>query len=238
VSAGAPVPLHRHQLVRLGDEGWRQVLTQPWDEAVQPCLAHWAAQRLPLVVTRQPAGAAAPPDEIAVGLAAPERWQRRRIALSVPRRHVAWFDEFPLVDRIASPLPARARDWRRLGLSLKSLGTAARVYGSQGWQALTGLPCVHARSDIDLWVAVADAAQADAVAALFTAFEAAAPAPRLDGELLFPSGHAVAWREWQHWRAHPDPAGRSILAKTLTGAMLIRGTPAGLEHGGLVCAPW
>jgi phosphoribosyl-dephospho-CoA transferase len=240
------VPLRRHQLVRLTDAGWHRVLDRPSDDEARDCLSHWAAQRLPLVVTRQPSAAratemamhmgtacaaaaamalakgadAVPAPAIAVGLAAPQRWQRRRLALSVSRQDVAWFDEFPRADQLA--LPSRSRDWRSLALALHALGAAARVYGSHGWQLLSGLPCVHARSDVDLWIGVHDAAQADAVAALLGTFDAGGSTPRLDGELLFPGGHAVAWREWRTWRSGGC---RAILAKTLTGQLLVSAPP-------------
>lgn len=240
------VPLRRHQLVRLTDAGWQRVLDRPWDEQARDCLAHWAAQRLPLVVTRQPSAAmatdmgrgcatasatamalgmastaaAVPMPAIAVGLAAPQRWQRRRLALSVSPQDVAWFDEFPRADQLA--LPSRSRDWRSLALALHALGAVARVYGSHGWQLLSGLACVHARSDLDLWVAVHDAAQADAVAALLGTFDEGGSTPRLDGELLFPGGRAVAWREWRTWRSGGC---RSILVKTLTGQLLVSAPP-------------
>jgi phosphoribosyl-dephospho-CoA transferase len=228
------VPLHRHQLVRLRDEAWRGILARTWDDLAQDCLAHWDEQRLPLVVTRQAAGAAAP-DDIAVGLAAPLRWQRRRIALSVSRADVAWFDEFPRADKLGGGSLSRAGHWQRLSLALKSIGAAPRVYGSHGWQLMTGLPYVHARSDVDLWIAVNDAAHADAVAAVLGAFDEGGALPRIDGELLFPGGRAAAWREWRTWRAGGC---KSILAKTLAGPMLISATPASAGRPSLEASAW
>ena len=73
-----------------------------------------------------------------------------------------------------------------------------RVYGSHGWQCLTGLEHVHQGSDLDLLVPVHNAACADAAVRNLACF--AAPM-RLDGELIFPDGSAVAWREWQLWRS-------------------------------------
>jgi phosphoribosyl-dephospho-CoA transferase len=230
---GIVIPLHRHQLVRLTDDGWRAVCERPWDADARACLAHWAARRLPLVVTRQ-APSSEQPDDVSVGLAAPTCWQRRRMALSVERKHVAWFDEFPRADELAPSLPMRRRaDWRRLCFSLSELGARTRVYGSHGWQLVSDLSYVHPRSDVDLWVAVADAAHADAVAAVLGAFDAV-QGPRLDGELLFPDGRAFAWREWQAWRA-----GRcsSILTKTLTGATLVRARATGTADADAKAAP-
>lgn len=203
--------LHRHQLVRLCEDGWRHVLARPWDEEARTCISHWAARRLPLVVTLQSPEVVAAGD-IALGLAAPLCWQQRRVALQIECRHVAAFDEFPRIDEFAL-----GGAWRSLCMSLASLGTTARVYGSHGWQRLSGLSYVHPRSDVDLWTAVTDAEHADAVAAVLEAFDNA-DAPRLDGELLLPDGRAFAWREWRAWRAGRS---RAILAKTLNGASLV-----------------
>ena len=75
---------------------------------------------------------------------------------------------------------------------------------------------VHAQSDIDLWAGVDSVRHADAVAAELERY-VVPDAPRLDGELIFPDGRAVAWREWRAWRAGRC---RAVLAKTLTGAAL------------------
>ncbi|HVR50906.1 MAG TPA: malonate decarboxylase holo-[acyl-carrier-protein] synthase, partial [Pseudorhodoferax sp.] len=69
--------LHRHQLAWLTPAGWQRVRAGAWDAQAQDCLAHWARQRLPLVVTRQ---RPRPGDTVGLGLPAPNRWQRRRIA--------------------------------------------------------------------------------------------------------------------------------------------------------------
>ena len=58
------------------------------------------AAGLPVVVTRQPLLPDGAADGIAVGISAPQRWERRRIALRVRRADVAYFDEFPRIDQI------------------------------------------------------------------------------------------------------------------------------------------
>ena len=94
-------------------------------------------------------------------------------------------------------------------------GTSAHVYGSYGWQALSGLVHICPTSDLDIWVAVDDAVQADAVTKRLTAF--ALGTPRLDGELMFPDGAAVAWREWSEWRAG---RARAVMVKRLSDVEL------------------
>lgn len=208
-------PLHRHQIAWLAREGWQAVLARPWDAEALQCLKHWAGYRLPLVVTRQPGTLG--DGDLALGLCAPARWQHRRLALQLPRAHVAYFDEFPALDRVLAQLPAASRSGaRRLAQALQGQGLTARAYGSHGWQALTGLEHLRAGSDLDLWLGVADIAQADAAATLLAGY--AGPV-RLDGELVFPDGTAVAWREWGAWR---EGRTRALLVKRLHGASTVR----------------
>ena len=122
--------LRKHRLVRLTGDGWASVLARVWDAPARHCLAHWAAHGLPLVVTRQSPGAG---DLIALGLPAPTRWERRRIALHVPRGSVACFEEFPELGEVLPwlPQPARAAACR-LQDGLGACGAQARIYGSYG----------------------------------------------------------------------------------------------------------
>lgn len=216
-------PLHRHQLARLSREGWQRVRQRPWDATAAECLAHWASHDLPLVVTRQlPEVRAA--GGISLGLPAPGRWERRRLALAVSRHDVSWFDEFPRAEQIRTLLPSRARrEWQHLCTALARCGALARVHGSHGWQRITGLDHLRLGSDIDLCIHVAHADHADEVVALLQAF--ARRQPRLDGELVFPDSGAVAWREWLAWRAGLS---RHVLVKRLEGCSL-RSDLVGME---------
>jgi phosphoribosyl-dephospho-CoA transferase len=169
-----------------------------WPDTAAACLAHWASHDLPLVVTRQRAleGEA----RVSLGLPAPQRWQRQRLALQVDPTHIATVGAFPVAEQIHPYLgPPEHAPWRALGVHLVALGVAARVHGSFGWQVLTGLDHVHPASDLDLLLPVHDPDQADEVVQALQ--RAPWPGPRLDGELIFHDGSAVAWREWPIWRA-------------------------------------
>ena len=204
--------LHRHQIARLTAAGWQRLLDRDWDREARDCLRYWAAHGLPLVVTRQ----RDEDDGIAMGLSAPRRWSHRRLALRVDKTEVLYFDEFPRLDQLVTQLPQSARTpARQLALALQACGATARVYGSHGWQHLTGLQHVRDGSDIDVWVSVSSEEQADAVAAALNAFES--PTRRLDGELVFEGDAAIAWREWLAGRAGRATA---LLVKRLHGASM------------------
>lgn len=206
-------PLHRHQLAFLSAAGWCDVLGRPWEAEERDCIAHWADRHLPLVVTRQHAPRSNGDAPISLGLSASARWRRRHVAVQLPPSGVAWFSEFPVLQEAVHQLPRPMRPTlQALAADLAAMGVRARAYGSVGWQSLTGVPYLHGRSDLDLWLAVDEAAQADdAVAAL----ERRAPRHlRLDGELMFTDGSAVAWREWAAWRSGRC---RTLLVKRLFG---------------------
>jgi phosphoribosyl-dephospho-CoA transferase len=190
-------PLHRHKLVHLYGGCWTDVRASAADKASEEYFARWAAHDHPLVVTRQPDDACE--DAVGVGLPVPLP-SGRKLRLVVPIAGIAIVGDFPAARGIGDLLPSSIRPgWIALVDRLSGLLRSARVFGSYGWQTLTGLPYVHERSDIDLLLEVDDAASADAVTEVLTA--APFGEPRLDGELAFPNGAATAWKEWHRWRA-------------------------------------
>lgn len=189
--------LGRHDLVWISAKGWeRHVLGQAAEDTVTvEILAHWFAKRLPLVVGRQSPG----DPSLALGLAAPLACGKRKVSLRVPQECVLYHDRFPMAVDIRKLLPPRLREsWQQLCGDLAAHATHARVHGSYGWQRITGLEYIHAQSDIDLHVPALDAGMADQLAGMLDRLEW--NGPRVDGELVFPTGAAVAWREWVQWR--------------------------------------
>ena len=187
------------------------------------CIAHWAQHRLPLVVTRQPGDIEI--DTIAVALSAPQRWSRHRLPLRIARNDVAYFDEFPAAEKLVTLLPDTTRAaWHQLCADLATAGVSTHVYGSYGWQLFTGLDHIRTSSDIDLCLFVANARQADAAASCLQHFSS--HGLRLDGEIMFGDGGAVAWREWMAWRTGQV---KGILVKTLScSAVCNANSPQGL----------
>ncbi len=205
--------LRRHELLRLTAVGWRCAMAEGDPEAHQ-CFAHWAANDLPLVVATQTAAGNA--SIVSLGLPSPTAWRRKRFALRVPLSDVnPGLQAFPLLVECESALRHVSPRFVDLRISLSRLSPGTRVYGSFGWQHLTGLSYVREHYDLDLLLPVADAEQADKVVAVLARWDV--ETWRLDGELCFNDGSAVAWCEWAAWRA-----GRvsTILVKRLRGASL------------------
>lgn len=205
--------LRRHQLVHLSEPAWARLLDEDRDAQALACLSHWAGRGLPLVVATQHDARG---DTVALGLPAPSRWGRLRIAVAMARSGIVRVGHFPVAEDVAGllPLPVQAH-WGTLARALRALGAVARVHGSHGWQCLTGLDHLREGSDLDLCVGVDDASMADAAAALLARFPV--PQPRLDGELMFADGAAVSWREWAAWRAGRTA---SLLVRRLHGVGL------------------
>jgi phosphoribosyl-dephospho-CoA transferase len=218
--------LQRHALVWLQPQAWQAILARPALDALDlACLAHWAEHDLPLVVTRQPAGSG---DTWQLGLSAPLAWSRRRLFLSASAADMARFGDFPHAEQIDLTGDALLRDWwQSLCAGLAEAGAPVRVFGSRGWQAVSGLVHAGAESDIDLLMRVDSPNRADAVTGLLEQAQSTSPskAPRIDGELVFEGGAATAWREWAAWRR----SGRgTILVKRLRTTTL----ESGLESFG------
>jgi phosphoribosyl-dephospho-CoA transferase len=214
--------LRRHQLAWLCPAGWTQVLAVPRDEPVAAALRDWAARRLPLVVARQHGTA---PAHIALGWPAPLAAGRCRVGLNLPLAAVAWFDEFPQAPAAVPLLPRGARPAvQALLAELRQQDARPRVYGSFGWQLLSGLPYVHDASDLDWWIGVQSLEHADAVVNVLESW--GAPALRIDGELMFADGTAVSWREYASWRAGRT---RGLLVKRIDSVELVET---------LALAPW
>lgn len=192
----------RHKLVWLTAAGWdaaQASLSGTADDDIQTdALARWRAAAWPLVARRRDADAAA--DEVCLGLALPpdaatgHKW---RIALRAPAAGVAKTAP-PLALGEALSLLAGSTalaGWRTaLGaLRESSVGLDLRVYGSLALQALTGLPYLRDTSDIDLLLQPRSDRQLRSGLALLERYARVLP---LDGEIIFPRGEAVAWKEW------------------------------------------
>lgn len=186
--------LGRHSRAWLTAPGWRQVLcSQPSD--VRADLLAWSQAGWPAVARR--ADADAGDDEACLGIALPplaSRARTTRVALRVPRTEVAMVMPPLALDSLASVIP---RNWRAAYASLcneaAANALALKVFGSVAWQAMTGMDYIKPSSDIDLLFYPRRRAQLQQALALFQAHAQHLP---IDGEMVFPTGDAVSWKEW------------------------------------------
>jgi len=207
----------RHKLVWLSAEGWLAArASAPVEHGA--ALQRWQDNDWPLVARRRDAGQASGESNRSLSLGLPlppdpDSGVKVRIALQVPAATVARAtDPLPLKD----VLPALPDAWRAAMTALidESVGLHLRVFGSTALQALTGLPYIGPASDIDLLFYPQTAQQLRAGLALLARHSAALP---LDGEIVFPRGEAVAWKEW---RAAQDSHAR-VLVKEIDTVRLV-----------------
>jgi phosphoribosyl-dephospho-CoA transferase len=181
----------RHDLVWLTDAGWEAALAQalPGQHAA---IEQWRHEDWPAIVRRADAGLA--PGQVSLGIALPPAadGSKGRVALNAHTADIARTTPALALADAARAAPER---WRaRLDEFLaESDGLAIQVYGSLAMQAITGREYVTARSDIDLLFSPASHDALSAGIALLARYGADLP---LDGEVVFPSGDAVAWKEW------------------------------------------
>ena len=201
----------RHDLVWLTRDGWKAALAAHPEHAT--VLTFWQSEEWPTVARRRDAGSD-PAREVCVGIALPPDADgvKRRIPLRIPLENV---------DRSSAPLTLKAarpglpEQWRAgyTKLQEQSLGLDLRVYGSLAWQAITSLPAVTATSDIDILFRPLSRQQLHAGLTLLNGAEHGLP---LDGEVMFPSGQAVSWKEW----STAGTAQARVLVKDMDGVRL------------------
>ncbi|MDE2439484.1 MAG: malonate decarboxylase holo-[acyl-carrier-protein] synthase [Betaproteobacteria bacterium] len=151
----------------------------------------WIAAGRPLVAARQPTDG----ERLRLGLSLPSAWQRKRLSIEADRDAVAAVRPPIALAQCLSRLPAaQAEVLQRLDAGASACGVRLGVFGSLAWEALSGESYRHAESDIDLICDIATPGQFNVLIALLPLAAAALPC-RLDGEMRFPDGDAVAWQE-------------------------------------------
>lgn len=182
----------RHKLVWLTPDGWAGAADAA-APAQRGAIVGWAERDGPLIVRRREPDTA--PEQICLGLAPPPdpaSGAKQRIALRVPIAAVARSSAALPLKAVLMALPPA---WSgELGaMAADALGLTMQVYGSFALQALTGLDYARPGSDIDLLFHPASDRQLHSGLALLEKYARRLP---LDGEIVFPRGQAVAWKEW------------------------------------------
>ncbi len=211
-TAAGVVGLERHMLVWLEDAGWdaAQTAIEPQHKAA---FRLWQSQSWPVVARRADADAA--PDQICLGLPLPpdeDTGEKVRISL---RAHAAHIKKATSAIELAAVLRSSLSPFSAplAALELDAAGMRLRVYGSLAMEALTGLPYVSPTSDVDILFHPTSRRQLEDGVALLSRHAAALP---LDGEIVFPGGAAVSWKEWRMAIANPA----KVIVKELHAARL------------------
>lgn len=182
--------MQRHDLAWIDPQADFTALT-PQAEAR---LRAWLQARLPVVIARR--DPATDGDQLRLGVPLPLAEQRQRLALRAPRGAVLRHAPPPSLQAV---LETCSGSWRAalhaLHQHCSGRGLAPRVFGSHGWQAVTGREYVHPGSDLDLLWEVDDQHAATAICTLLQYWESVHRL-RADGELRFAGGQAVNWREY------------------------------------------
>ncbi|RQO33634.1 malonate decarboxylase holo-[acyl-carrier-protein] synthase [Herminiimonas sp. KBW02] len=218
----------RHNRIWLSSTGWQHACAAV-DKAHLPDLQRWAENDWPLVVRRSDVGYEV--ETIAVGLALPppaNGGRKIRIPLSVHPGDIARHEAPLLLAHAASALPAI---WQAAFTALSHDLIAAqlefRVYGSLSLQAMTGLPYMTRTSDIDVLFYPATHVQLQQGLHLLQHYAQSLP---LDGEIVFPSGHAVAWKEWVAAVNSPDKVKVMVKSMRTVSLLDVSALLSGLEE--------
>jgi len=207
----------RHDLLHVAPKIWASVLALSPPLADLPLLGEWADRGWPVIVRRR--GEADNRHLVPVGVPLPPAAGKRRVALLIPPEGVLQRSRPPLLDATAS---AADPNWRSTIDALVAVGARSGVepaaFGSLLWQHLTGLAYLSPHSDLDvLWPIPANF---DAHALVCRIAEIQHDAPlRIDGEIIFPDGSAVNWRELWNVLQAADRA--TVLAKTMESVQLL-----------------
>jgi phosphoribosyl-dephospho-CoA transferase len=183
----------RHGLVRLNEAGWREALAHV-AAGHRFAVQRWREHDWPVVIRRRDVDCAS--GEICLGIALPpdQDGTKLRVPLRVGLQGVREM-RAPLA--IADVVEHAGAQWRdgllELHGDIAAQGLDIRVYGSLALQVLTRQSYLRPASDIDVLFSPLDRWQLERGVSLLQQYAVRLP---LDGEIAFPSGQAVSWKEW------------------------------------------
>jgi phosphoribosyl-dephospho-CoA transferase len=181
----------------------------PW---MRGWLLDWIARGKPLVVARQSSFAPATQPPVKLGAALPLRLGRAKISCRVACGVVRTASALS-AEKVLGVLPdAERQALARLSDVAEKLGIALGVYGSTAWECLAGESYRRPDSDVDL---ICDVHRRDTLSPWLRAMQITEREMNghLDGEIRFPNGEAVAWREFA--RVDPKNVDANVLVKSL-----------------------
>lgn len=207
----------RHDLVWLTSRGWQRVRSGA-PQAALSALDRWRDGGWPAVVRRTEAGML--PGEVAIGFPLPPRPEdggKLKFGCAVEMSDIGRRTRaLPLV----GALDAVPTQWREgleaLERQAADAGVSLSVYGSVALAALTGQYYLTPLSDIDVLLQPQTRRQLMIGLDLLSWHAGILP---LDGEVVFPDGRAVAWKELR--AAFAGAPGTRVLTKGLDRIALV-----------------
>jgi phosphoribosyl-dephospho-CoA transferase len=162
------------------------------DLAGEPLLQDWAALGRPLIVRRR---GPLDGDGVLLGLPLPPSAGKRRIAVEMRAAAIVSVCPLPSVSDVLGAAPVA---WQPCLQELTDLARAYRVragvFGSLGWQWITGLTYLGPQSDVDIAWTLPRPERFEQFLGDLADIDARAPM-RLDGEFVRADGAGANWRE-------------------------------------------
>jgi phosphoribosyl-dephospho-CoA transferase len=207
--------LRRHSLVWLDQE--LDVTPYVTPAAHAAVVTEWVAEGLPFVSARQP-GSDTGDTRCSLGLTLPPPATRQRVSLLVPPTAIIKVSEPLEMARALDVVDHHCRELlRKITRVSYAAGMTPHVYGSLMWQAVSGKRYMTETSDLDILFCCHGAFDSAGLLAALEGMDGSLP--RLDGEILAPTGWAAAWRELA--AAAKLGGNGTVLAKSDNGVKLL-----------------
>jgi len=184
--------MRRHQLVFAHRAAWDSLVQSRDDLTGDSLVRDWVRNGWPLIMRRRLPGEI---DGLSLGLPLPPSAGKRRIAVRLHHEDIVSTRPLPELTEVLRGAPVQWRPFLgELAGIARTYGVRAGVFGSLGWQWLTGLNYLGPRSDVDIAWALPSQDRIDQLLEDLAELDSRSPV-RLDGEFVREDGAGVNWRE-------------------------------------------
>ena len=184
--------MRRHQLVFAHRAAWDSLVQSRDDLAGESLVRDWVRNGWPLIMRRRLPSEI---DGLSLGLPLPPSAGKRRIAVRLHYEDIASTRPLPELTEVLGSAPVQWRPFLgELADIARTYGVRAGVFGSLGWQWLTGLNYLGPCSDVDIAWALPPRDRIDQLLEDLAELDSRSPV-RLDGEFVREDGAGVNWRE-------------------------------------------
>ena len=184
--------MRRHQLVFAHRAAWDSLVQSRDDLAGDSLVRDWVRNGWPLIMRRRLPGEI---DGLSLGLPLPPSAGKRRIAVRLHHEDIVSTRPLPELTEVLRGAPVQWRPFLGEFADIaRTYGVRAGVFGSLGWQWLTGLNYLGPRSDVDIAWSLPSRDRIDQLLEDLAELDSRSPV-RLDGEFVREDGAGVNWRE-------------------------------------------